>query len=311
MFEFNRIKNFPIGAVATAVGMGTLGNVLGGFGLVGVRHMLILIGAFMWVLGLCKVILFFPKYKEEYQNPVMAGLYAACSMFLMIFGNYIAVFSPSLGRILLVGGIFLHLFFIALFTYVHVIKKFQKDFFMPTWFVTYFGVLVGAVLGKELAPPALLQGLVYYSAVAFILVFIPLVKKAFSPGIGDKAVHTKAIYLAPSSLCLVSYINNFSNNNLAIIITLYVCILAGWIYILCNMKRFFIVDFQPGFAGLTFPTAISCVAGLRMAAFIKELYPSFSAIVSGIAQVQIFFTAAFILFILLNFFRLFITVKEA
>jgi len=191
------------------------------FGITIARHLLMWLSVIIWCIGLIKMVFFFIKYKEEYQNTVLASLYTAFSMLTMILGSYIFPYIPFLGKTLLMVGIISHALFICLFTYYYVIKKFDFEFFLPSWFVTYLGILTGTVVGKGILPTTFI---VFYGFIAFVIVFIPLVWKGLFFSIPDKFIHTKAIFLAPPSLCLAGYLTNFSSPHIILVSIFYICI---------------------------------------------------------------------------------------
>ncbi len=305
MLNIQRVKNLPIGVVATGLGTSTLGNAFNLFGLTTVRHILMGVGIFIWILGLSKMILYFSQYKEDYKSALIAGLYGSFSMLGMNIGSYIYPVFPAGGTALLWAALILHIFFILFFTYYHAFRYFNKDLFLPSWFVTYFGILVAPIVGKGMLPDIVLQCVVYYSVIPFAFVFLPLVWKGLRRGISANVVHTKTIFLAPPSLCLAAYLGFFPQGNLYLVCFLYFCILCGLLCVLIHLRRFFSVQFTPAFAALTFPMAIAIIAGFRAGKyFAAQGYQTISLIVSHITEANLLLTTIFIYYILVNWFHL-------
>ena len=121
----------------------------------------------------------------------------------------------------------------------------------------------------------------------------------------DPMFHTQAIVLAPSSLCLVSYLNFIETPNKFIIYYLYFAVICALIFILIKLPKFFSYVFHPGFAGLTFPMAIGIVASTKMAAYLTgQGYETFGNIVKQISGIQLYITTGIISLVLFKFFMM-------
>ena len=125
--------------------------------------------------------------------------------------------------------------------------------------------------------------------------------------LADPLFHTKAILLAPSSLCVVSYINIIKNPNPIVVYLLYLVVFVSILYVIANLTKFFSFSFHPGFAGLTFPMAIGTVATNKMAGFLgNQGFETLSGIIKQIGGIQLFITTGIITFVLFNFLMLLI-----
>jgi exfoliative toxin A/B len=137
---------------------------------------------------------------------------------------------------------------------------------------------------------------VYFTGILFMI--IRLVKYPVEAPL----LHTKAIVLAPVSLCLVSYLNVEPEPAAGLIFLLYGMLLLSLLYILLRIPRFFSVPFSPGFAGLTFPMAIGATASFRMSGWLSSAgYEILGGIVWNIFGIQTYLTTAIIAFVMFNF----------
>ncbi len=91
-----------------------------------------------------KIVTNFDTVKAEYSNTVPSSLYAGFTMILMLLSSYIFPYAPYIGKPLWLFAIALHALHIIVFTFRNVIKNFNIDTFVPTWFVTYNGVMVSS-----------------------------------------------------------------------------------------------------------------------------------------------------------------------
>ncbi|WP_297286149.1 hypothetical protein, partial [uncultured Brachyspira sp.] len=154
-----KLKGLPIGFVGTCVGLATLSNVYNLLGYSWVRHLCMCLAGLAAVLGILKVIFFFPKVQEEYKSGVLAAMYTTITMNTMLFGTYIAGYNAALGKAIFLTGVFVHMAMILCYTIYHIIMNFKVDFLLPSYFVTYNGLLVSTVAGINMLPPKLAMGI--------------------------------------------------------------------------------------------------------------------------------------------------------
>jgi exfoliative toxin A/B len=101
---------------------------------------------------------------------------------------------------------------------------------------------------------------------------------------------------------VASYLTIIKTPNLTLATLLYACVLCSLLFIFYKLPQFFAVEFNPGFAGLTFPMAIGIVASARMSGFLKNQgMEDWANIVGQIQGIQIYVTTAIIGFVLFNF----------
>ncbi len=303
----NKIANFPVGVIATGVGLATLSNVYLTLGFSGIRHISMIIAAIIWVAAFIKFTVHFKTFKQEYKNVVPASLYATFTMITMILGSYIFSYQSAIGKAIWLAGVCLHIVHIVIFTYRNVIKGVNKDTFVPSWFVTYNGLLVSTVVGSAMNEPMLSKCIVYYGITVFIIIIPFMIIRLIKRPLPDALYHTSCILLAPSSLCLVSYLNVIQNPNAVVVYSLYTVAFATLIFILINIPKYFKFSFHPGFAGLTFPLAIGIVASMKMSNFLMtQEMETLGTFVKEVAGIQIFITTAIIAFVFYNFIKLFV-----
>lgn len=300
-----KIANFPVAAIATMVGLATLSNVYAALGFTGIKTITMLIGCLVWVVAFLKITVHFSTFKKEYQNVIPASLYATFTMLTMILGSFIFTYSPLIGKTIWVLGVALHFVHLLVFTYRNVIKGVNKDTFAPTWFVTYNGFLVSAVTGTGMNMSGLLKAVAIYGIIVFLVILPFMIIRMIRRPLPDALKQTPAILLAPSSLCLVAYLNAFPNPNAIVVYGLYAILFATLIFILLSIPKFFRFDFHPGFAALTFPLAIGVVASTKMSGYLMaQGMNMLGSFVNNIAGIQLYITSAIMLFVTYNFLKL-------
>ena len=297
-----KLENMPVAILPTMVGAATLSNVYLTLGYTWIRHITMISAAVILIAYLFKIFSHNKTVVKEYSNTVPASLYAGLTMITMILGSYIFDFNAVIGKGIWFIGLILHAIHIIVFTYRNVVKGVNIDTFVPSWFVTYNGIMVSTVVGGVMNEPAISKIVVYYGIGVFAIIIPFMIYRLAKHPIKNPMYHTQAIVLAPSSLCVVSYLNVIKEPNLILVSVLYVAVLCALAFIIYKIPGFFSFDFNPGFAGLTFPMAIGIVASVKMSAFLTaQGYEFLGSIVKELSGIQIYMTTAIIAFVLFNF----------
>lgn len=298
----DKLKKLPVPLLPTMVGACTLANVYSGLGYVGIRHITMIAATIIWLLFLLRIITQWNVFKEEYTKTVPSSLYAGFTMIMMILGSYYFEWFPVFGKLFWLLGIIIHAIHIIIFTYRNIFRNFNKDTFVPSYFVTYNGIMVSAVVGGSMNEPQLLKYIVYYGIGIFTILILCMIYRLILVPLKDEFYHTQAIVLAPSSLCVVTYLNVCENVNTVVLGYLYIAVLAALVFILYKLPKFFSFEFKPSFAGMTFPMAIGIVASTKMAAFLTERELGLGFFVKELAGIQTYITTGIIFFVLLRFY---------
>ena len=297
-----RLQRMPVPVLPTFVGALTLSNVYSGMGYPWIRHMVMWTATIILLLYIVKLIKFPQVCKKEYGTVVPCSLYAAFNMILMILGSYYFDYIPALGKGMWVVAIVCHAAHILLFTYRNVIKKRDINTFVPSWFVTYNGIMVSCVVGGAMNAAGILKYIVYYGIIIYFIILPIMIWRLMTVEVKAPVYHTMAVLLAPCSLCVVSYLNVIPNPNQTLLYVLYACVLASLTFIIVKLPKFFAFQFTPGFAGMTFPMAIGIVASTKMAGYLNNAgNTALGNVVTQISGIQIFLTTMIIGYVLLNF----------
>lgn len=298
----DRLNNLPVAVLPTMVGAATLSNMYAPLGFTWIRHLTMWAAAIVVIAYLMKIVLHFNTVKTEYSNTVPASLYAGLTMITMILGSYIFDYSPMIGKALWALGLSVHAIHLVVFIYRNVVKGVNINTFVPSWFVTFNGIMVSTVVGVPMNEPTIGKIVVYYGITIFAITLPFMIVRLIKHPVADPLFHTKAILLAPSSLCVVSYLNFIKEPNAILLYVLYTIVFCTLIYVVMNLPKFFSFKFHPGFAGLTFPMAIGIVASNKMSAFlIGNGHEVLGGMIKQVAGIQLYITTAIIGFVLFNF----------
>lgn len=298
----NRLEKMPVPVLPTFVGALTLSNVYSGMEYSWVRHLTMWAATIILLLYIVKLIRFPKTCVNEYKSVVPCSLYAGFTMVCMILGSYYFDYSPVFGKTLWSVAVAIHAVHILVFTYRNVICKRDINTFVPSWFVTYNGIMVSCVVGGAMNAAGILKYVVYYG-IAIYLILIPImIWRLLTVEVKPAVYHTMAVVLAPCSLCVVSYLNVIPDPNPMLLKFLYICVLVSFAFIVIKLPKFFAYQFAPGFAGMTFPMAIGIVASNKMAGYLTGAgEEALANVVKQISGFQLYLTTMIIGFVLLNF----------
>ncbi len=297
-----RLERMPVPVLPTFVGALTLSNVYSGMGYPWVRHVTMWAATVIILLYCVKLVKFPQVCKKEYETVVPCSLYAGFCMVLMILGSYYFDYIPALGKGLLCVAVAAHAIHILVFTYRNVVKKRSIDTFVPSWFVTYNGIMVSCVVGGAMNLAGILKYVVYYGIAVYCVIIPIMIWRLLTAEVKPAVYHTMAVVLAPCSLCVVSYLNVIKEPSAVVVYFLYTCVLASLTFIVVKLPKFFSYSFAPGFAGMTFPMAIGIVATNKITAFLTaQGKESLAAVTAQLSGFQIYLTSMIVGYVLLNF----------
>lgn len=307
----DRLERMPVPVLPTFVGALTLSNVFNSMGYAWVRHLTMWAATIILFLYIIKIIKYPKTCLNEYKNVVPCSLYAGFTMVTMILGSYYFDYNPALGKGIWFAALIVHAIHICVFTYRNVIKKRDVNTFVPSWYVTYNGIMVSCVVGGAMNAANILQYVVYYGIAIYFIILPFMLYRLIKVEVKAPVYHTMAVLLAPCSLCVVSYLNVIKDPNPIVLYVLYACVLASLLFIIIKLPKFFSFSFTPGFAGMTFPMAIGIVASTKMAGFLTSIgNEALGNIVSQISGLQIYLTTMIIGYVLLNFLMMALRIKK-
>ena len=304
---FERLKKLPVPVLPTFVGALTLSNVYGGMGYTWFRYLVMAIATVVVICYIVKIIAYPGVCLSEYKLTVPSSLYAGFTMCLMILGSFYYEMGLGFGKVIWLCAVIIHAVHICIFTYNNVIKNRDISTTVPSWFVTYNGIMVSCVTGGAMNMKPMLQAITVYGIIIYLILIPIMIYRLIKVPVKPAVYHTMAVVLAPCSLCVVSLINTFDEPNQMLLYLMYFCVLASLLFIIIKLPDFFSFDFVPGFAGLTFPMAIGIVATNKMAGYLAANgMEGAGAACTQLSGFQIFLTSMLVGYVLLNFLRMFL-----
>lgn len=299
-----RIERLPVGIIGTSVAAITISNVYATFNMRALRDIFMFLGTIILILATIKIVAHKKVFIEEYKMTVPGSLYGTYSMLIMLIGSYLFPYLPLVGKTLLLTGVTIHVIFIIIFSYLNLKNKLKIDTFLPCWFATYNGIMVSTVVGVPMNLGIIGKLIVFYGIAIYFLIIPFMIRRLLKFPVAEHLIQTKAVILAPSSLCLIGYLNFVPTPNLYFVFFLYFAVFVSLIYVVKNIPAFFKNNFTPIFAATTFPMAIGTVATLRMSVYLSSIgFLNFSLVLRNLMGIQIFLSTVIIGFVYYNFLK--------
>lgn len=219
------------------------------------------VGLVFLTIFILRIIFLREEVLEDIKNPINSSVAATFPMSLMILCTFIIDEFSYFAMVLWFMGIIIQIAIITLFSYFLVIKKFDFNNVMPSWFVTYVGI--GIVSVTSLKMNHLLMGklVIGFSFLMFLILFPIMIYRVFHyEKLGDNLIPSLCIFVAPSSLILTGFLNSFTTYSYFLIIFLFTVSTIVFSIILLYVPKIIKNKFYPSFGALTFPFSITATA---------------------------------------------------
>ncbi len=289
----NILKKLPLPISGLMLGLAALGNLVGPYSSL-LRTIFGSVSALIGVLLILKMILFRDSLAKAFENPVVGSVMAAFPMGLMLLSVYIKPLT-NFAFILWCFAIILHILFIAVFTKKYILKFDIKKVF-PSYFVMYVGIICGSVTSPAYQMQNVGQILFWFGFISYLLLLpIMTYRVIVIKNMPKPSLPTKIIFSAPASLCLVGYMNAFTDKNPIIIYLLSALSITMLVYALIQLPKLLKLPFMPSYSAFTFPLVISGIAVTIMSKYFNnEILRIFSIS-------MVFISSALVIYVLIRY----------
>ena len=253
-----KIKRVPLAISGVILGMAALGNLLQSYG-EGIRLIFGGVAFVLLLLLLCKVIFFPQVIKEEFSNPIGAGVTATFPMSLMLFSVYAKPFLSVIAFPLWRVAIFLQVLLFLYYTKRYVLH-FEEKNVHTVWFITYVGIVVASLTSPAYQMQPLGQGIFYFGFIALLILLVVVTKRYATLPVPEPAKPLMMIYAAPMALCTAGYTQAFAEKNQSFLLFLLLGTSVLYLFALLKSISFLKLPFYPSYAAFTFPFVISAIA---------------------------------------------------
>ena len=267
----HKFRDMPVALTGLALGISGISGALSTF----LGEIPIYIGDFisffLVAVIFIKDCLHFDQLKNELKHPTLGSFIPTMDMTLMVLAGFIANYYLTLGRVLWLIAIAVHIIFCFIFFY-HRVKSFDLDHVIPSWFIPPVGIVVACVSGASMNFPNLTH-IIFYIGFILYLIMLPIMmyRIIFIEPIDDGRLPTFARMAAPPSLCLAGYLTVFSNPSEIIVYILLPLAIFMTLLVYVSFFRILRISFNPSYASFTFPLAIGATAVLKYSNYLYTL----------------------------------------
>lgn len=264
------IKRVPLPLFGVILGVAVLGNLLQSYG-EAVRYTCGSIATILLILLLLKLLLFPKTIKEDLQNPIMASVAATFPMALMILSTYMKPFIGVFAEYIWYFAIGLHIVLIIYFTVKFILKlQFQKVF--ASYFVVYVGIAVSAITAPTYGRQDIGTLAFWFGFVSLIVLLVLITYRYIKfKDIPNPAKPLLCIYAAPTSLCVVGYIQSVMPKSKSFLLLMFAVATILYFFALIKAIEYLKLPFFPSYSAFTFPFVISAIAAKQTMACLAKL----------------------------------------
>lgn len=264
------IKKVPIPLCGVMLGMAALGNLLQSYS-EGIRYVCGIVAAFLLILMLLKIIMFFPAVKEDMKNPIMASVAGTFSMALMLLSTYVKPFIGPAAYYIWLFAIALHVVLIIYFT-IQFIFKLQMPKVFASYYIVYVGIAVASITAPAYEKLGIGTAAFWFGFVSLIILLVLVtVRYVKYQDIPNPAKPLICIYAAPTSLCIAGYVQSVTPKSYGMLVGMFVVATILYVFALVKAIGYLKLPFFPSYASFTFPFVISAIASKQTMACLANM----------------------------------------
>lgn len=294
------IKKIPIPIGGEALGIATLGNIVGDYS--GMLRVVCGIIAVV-IIGLLflRIVTDWNAFLTDMKQPALAVVFPTFDMALMVLSTYLNPYNHFFAVVLWSIAIVIHISVIILVTKRFLLTMSWSEL-TAAYFITYVGIVVGSV---TIAVPGLIfpGQILFWFGFIFLLILTPFILKRTFKGkeLPPPLVPTNGIIAAPASLCLAGYLSTFPEPSVflvgfLIVYSLIMTVIGAYFFLRCVTKIFF-----PSFSSGTFPFVISALAMKKAYVFSTIQVEAVAPLINVIFWVELILAFALCIIILVRY----------
>ena len=257
-------KRIPVPICAIILGMFGLGNLIQSYS-EGLRLLCGAAGAVLMVMFLIGVVLDLKKFLGEMENPIMASVFCAFPMAVMMLATYVKPYIGASAKGIWFAGVAIHVVMILYFT-VKFVLHFSIEKVFASWFVVYVGIAMAGITAPAFGTESIGSACVWFGIVALVVLLILVTMRYVKKPVPDPAKPVICIYAAPTSLCIAGYIQSVTPKSLSLLTVLWAVATVLFLLACVKFVQYFKLPFFPSYAAYTFPFVISAIASKQLLA---------------------------------------------
>lgn len=303
----NFIKRMPMSIGGLALGLVSLGNLLGG----SIAPVLAMISAVIMILFLIKIFTQPDLVSLELQNTIGASVAPTFAMAMVMLSRYVALWIDyKAGALLFYGGIILHLILLIYFTKNYRKAINSRDVY-GSFMIVYGSFGAGAIVAPFfdaywIGKIVWMVGMIGYLP----LLLLVLYKDFRTPETDEAKMPLFCVAAANGGLLLTGYYNSFRGFNTIFII--FMIVLGQLVYFtaLNKLRKYLRLRFYPSYSSFTFPFVINATA-LKMTAEYFEGLGYNMVFLKTLTMVEVAIATILVIYVFIMYMRFLFTGKTA
>lgn len=271
------VKKYPLPIAGLILGLAALGNLVQSYGEI-FRNILGVIAGTLLILFIVKLVIYPKQVKEDLNNPVVASVFPAFSMAIMLLSTYLKPYSSIFSFGMWLVGLSLHIILIIWFS-IKFVSKFNIKQVFPSWYIVYVGIVVASVTGNAYGMSNIGKVAFWFGFITYLVLLFLVLKRVITvKQMPEPTLPTLAILAAPASLLLAGYMNAFSEKNMTLVYILMALSFIFYVVVLVMLPKLLKLKFYPSYSGFTFPLVISGIAMKLTNGFLTKSNHSISSL---------------------------------
>ncbi|MGL5614705.1 MAG: TDT family transporter [Sarcina sp.] len=300
-----KLENYPIGACGTALGFITLSNAWGSVGVNFLKPIAVYLAIIIIVLKLIKLFMHPRAIIADLKNPIAGSFYTTVDMASFLIAAYFHGKYPDFARGLWLFCVIVHFTLVGIYTFFRL-KNHKFSEVIPSWYVTYVGIVTGTLVGHGMGFPNLSKFMLYFGLVAYIGCYPFMLYKIFTKKLTKAQITTTGIMAAPGGLVVGGLVTVYKYVNPYILGIFIVLMIFNVLIVYYFVGKLFKNGFVPGFAAFTFPLAVSTLATYKVVGYFKAQHMvNLVGPFKIIAMIELIVTSCVIAYVLINFIVIF------
>ncbi|BAJ01601.1 TDT family transporter [Shewanella violacea] len=242
---------------------------------------------------------------KELTHPVIGSVIPTFAMALMIISNALGQKLPSLGQVVWLLAILIHLVFLCMFVFYRAVD-FKLEHMLPSWFIPPIGIIVAAVSFPSYADSTnqslhwIANAILNFGILCYLIMLpIMLYRLIFCAPIADAAKPTIAILAAPASLSLAGYLTISTQPSIVVVALLLSIAVLMTSVIYLAFFHLLRLPFSPGYAAFTFPMVIGATALFKTYYWLTKTYGAnqFTSLIQQAAEGELLIATAVVIYV--------------
>lgn len=300
----DKLGNYPIGICGSALAFLTVSNTYKMIHIDFIKPIAVYFGIIVIALMLLKLIFKPKKIVEDLKNPIAGSFYTTVDMATFLIIAYFHKSFPVTTTTIWYIAVILHFTLIIIYTILRL-KNHKFSEVMPSWYTTYVGIIVGALVSEGMGNEKIALFMLYFGTTAYLVCYPFMLYKIFTKKFYDNQLATIGVMAAPGGLAVAGFLTLYKEVNIYFLSFLIILLLFNVLIAYYYASKLFRRKFTPALAAFTFPLAISALASYKVVAYFRIHNFRLTQVLNIISTIELIVISLIVLYVIINFIILF------